>query len=245
VLLTSRADSGDDDAGAPRVRPSPRVLAVLSGASSGRQVLLWSGATLASAWLATAPRVNARELRLFRLFNQLPPQLELPVWLVMQAGSLPAVPAGAGAALVAREPQLAADLALAGGLSWAAAKGAKRVIRRERPAVFVAELLLRGRPQAGLGFPSGHAAVAAALATAVTPRIPAVGRRAVWGSVVGVAIARMYVGAHLPVDVLGGVALGSAISSGVRLWRRKPRRLPRTLDSPGSENLEYEEVGTG
>jgi glycosyltransferase 2 family protein len=226
------------------VRPAPRLPPAPSGPSSGRELLLWSAATLASAWLATAPRVHARELSLFRLFNELPPQLELPVWLVMQMGSLSAVPAGAGAALVAREPQLAADLALAGGLSWAAAKGAKRVIRRERPAVFVAELLLRGRPQAGLGFPSGHAAVAAALATAVTPRIPAVARLAAWGSVAGVAIARIYVGAHLPVDVFGGVALGSAISSGVRLWRRKTRRLPRKLDSPGTENLDYEEVGT-
>lgn len=227
------------------MRPSPRLPADLWGASNGRQVLLWSGATGASAWLATAPGVHARELSLFRLFNQLPSQLELPLWLVMQMGSLPAVPAAAGAALVARELQLAADLALAGGLSWAAAKGAKRLIRRERPAVLVAELLLRGRPQAGLGFPSGHAAVAAALATAVTPRIRGVARRAVWGSVVGVAIARMYVGAHLPIDVLGGVALGSTISSGVRLLRRKRRRVPRTVDSSGTENLDYEEVGIG
>jgi len=216
-----------------------------SGASDGLLVLFWCGASVVSAWLATAPQVHADELSLFRLFNQLPPHLELPFWVVMQMGSLPAVPASAGAALVAREPRLAADLALVGGFSWAAAKGAKRLIRRERPSVFVAQLLLRGRPQAGLGFPSGHAAVAAALATAVTPRIRRAGRRAVWGSVAGVAIARMYVGAHLPVDVLGGVALGSAISSGVRLWRRKTRRVPRPIDSPGTENLGYEEVGMG
>lgn len=221
----------------PNVSISASTGADPSGASDGRRVLFWCGATVASAWLATASQVHAAELSLFRLFNQLPPHLELPLWLVMQMGSLPAVPAGAGAALVARKPRLAADLALGGGLSWAAAKGAKRLIRRERPTVFVAELLLRGRPQAGLGFPSGHAAVAAALATAVSPRIPVVARRAVWGSVVGVTVARMYVGAHLPVDVLGGMALGSAISSGVRLWRRKARRLSPTIDSSGIGTL--------
>jgi membrane-associated phospholipid phosphatase len=230
--------------GTRRLGPSPLVPADPSGAGDGRRVLFWCGATVASAWLAMAPQVHAAELSLFRLFNKLPPHLELPLWVVMQMGSLPAVPAGAGAALVAREPRLAADLALAGGFSWAAAKGAKRLIRRERPTVFVAELLLRGRPQAGLGFPSGHAAVAAALATAAAPRIPVVARSAVWGSVAVVAIARMYVGAHLPVDVLGGVALGSAISSGVRLWRTA-RRLPPTVDSSGTGNLDYEEAGIG
>ena len=229
---------------ARRLGPRPLAPADPSGAGDGRRVLFWCGATVASAWFATAPQVHAAELRLFRLFNQLPPHLELPLWVLMQMGSLPAVPAGAGAALVAREPRLAADLALAGGFSWAAAKGAKRLIRRERPTVFVAELLLRGRPQAGLGFPSGHAAVAAALATALTPRIPVVARGVVWGLVAGVAIARMYVGAHLPVDVLGGVALGSAISNGVRL-RRTARRLPPTVDSSGTGTLDYEEADQG
>lgn len=44
--------------------------------------------------------------------------------MVMQLGSLSAVPATAGLALTKQRPVLAADLALAGGgLSWVAAKG--------------------------------------------------------------------------------------------------------------------------
>jgi undecaprenyl-diphosphatase len=38
-----------------------------------------------------------------------------------------------------------------------------------------------------------------------------------------VALARVYVGAHLPLDVLGGVALGLAVAGAVRLIFGRPQ----------------------
>ena len=189
------------------------------GAKAGPRLLLAAGATGATAWLATAPSVNSYELRLYRLFNRLPPHLEVPLAAVMQLGSLAAVPSSAAWALIAKRRALALDLAVAGGTSWVAAKVVKGIVRRERPAALVAESLLRGRPQTGLGFPSGHSAIATALATAATPWLSAAARRGAWTSVAAVGIARMYVGAHLPVDVVGGVAMGSAIATGLQAWR--------------------------
>jgi len=68
-----------------------------------------------------------------------------------------------------------------------------------------------------MGFPSGHVAVAAALATAAAPYLPRRYRRLLWVEVLLVAVARVYVGAHLPLDTLAGAALGWTIASAVHL----------------------------
>ena len=65
----------------------------------------------------------------------------------------------------------------------------------------------------GPAFVSGHAIIAGAVAFLV---LPYVSRR--WGSAVvlialGVALARVYLGAHNPLDVVGGIAVGVVIGS--------------------------------
>ena len=75
---------------------------------------------------------------------------------------------------------------------------------------------LRHAPADGLGFVSGHAAVAAALAAAAWPWLGRTGRIVAVGLVVVVCVARIHVGAHLPLDVIGGVGLGVAIATVVR-----------------------------
>lgn len=67
------------------------------------------------------------------------------------------------------------------------------------------------------GFPSGHAAVAAALVTVVSPFLTRPARMAVWIIVWLVAPARVFVGAHLPWDVAGGVFLGWGVGSRVNV----------------------------
>ena len=67
---------------------------------------------------------------------------------------------------------------------------------------------LRGHHDNGLGFVSGHAAVAVAIATLIAPYLD---RRLRWVAVLVatlVGVSRLYVGAHLPFDVIGGAALG-------------------------------------
>lgn len=165
--------------------------------------------------IAATPGISSLELSLFRLVNELPAAFRIALTTVMQLGSLSAVPATAGTALLKHRPVLAADLALAGGISWGAAKVMKVLVARERPGLLFTEVLIHGREQGGSGFPSGHAAVAAALATVAAPRVPAPARRATWSAVAAVALARVYIGAHLPIDVVGGGALGYTIGNAV------------------------------
>ena len=65
----------------------------------------------------------------------------------------------------------------------------------------------------GQGFPSGHAAVIAAMATVASPYLGLPGRLLVWAVVALVALARVYTGAHLPLDVVAGVLVGWIVGS--------------------------------
>lgn len=83
---------------------------------------------------------------------------------------------------------------------------------------------IHGAAAGGLGFVSGHAAVVALLVIVTTPYLGRRGR-VVAGLLAGaVCLARVYVGAHLPLDVVGGAALGVAVGAGMRLVFGRPVR---------------------
>jgi membrane-associated phospholipid phosphatase/tRNA A-37 threonylcarbamoyl transferase component Bud32 len=162
----------------------------------------------------------------FRLFNDLPNAISLPLEGVMQLGSFAAIIGLAILALVARRRRLALDLAVSGALAWLLARWLKNVIQRDRPAFVIGDVIVRGAEAAGLGFPSGHSAVAAVLATAAGPYVSRTTGRILWVVVWLVGITRIYVGAHLPLDVIGGIALGWAVGAAVHLALGSPSRRP-------------------
>ncbi|MFP5308119.1 MAG: lysylphosphatidylglycerol synthase domain-containing protein [Actinomycetes bacterium] len=171
---------------------------------------------LVVAWMTAMALLGADvdplERNVFRLVNELPDEIEPMLWLVMQLGSITAVPVVALVAAWRRRPRLARDVAAAGVLAYGLAWALKQLITRPRPGELLLDVLLRGG-HAGLGYPSGHSAVAAVLATVLAPHLPRVARRWSWVLVVLVGVGRIYVGAHLPLDVVGGWALGWLIGS--------------------------------
>ena len=86
----------------------------------------------------------------------------------------------------------------------------------------LADVVIRGAEAHGRGFVSGHAATLTALAAVAWPWLGRRGRIAVAVLVVVVCLARVYVGAHLPLDVVGGAALGLAVAGVVRLLFGRP-----------------------
>lgn len=190
---------------------------------------------VATAFVASARRVGALEEAAFEAFNGLPDALAWAVWPPMQAGAILAVPAAALAALVAwRRWRPAASLLAAGLAAWLLAKAAKAVAERGRPATYLDGVELRGGSvggghNEGLGFPSGHAAIAFALAAVATGYLPARRRWVPFALAVAVSAGRLYFGAHLPLDVVGGAGLGVALGIAARLALGGPpsrRRLP-------------------
>ncbi len=191
-------------------RPRPASSAQAITMVRGVAVLVASSvAFVILACKAKRGTVSAGEERVFRAVNKLSPAMRTPAWLVMQAGSLPAVPVVAAVAF-RRHRMIALALAVDGTVVWAFCKLVKRVVSRGRPADHLDDVVIRGAAQRGGGFPSGHAAVATTLAIIGRRALPSPASQIAWGVPAMVCCARQYVGAHLPLDVVGGVAFGLA-----------------------------------
>lgn len=146
------------------------------------------------------------------------------VWLVMQLGNIVAVPVAAAAAAVTRRWRLAAGMLVGGVGTYYLAKVVKKIVVRGRPAALVDDVRIRGAASLGRGYVSGHAAVVSLLVVLAWPYLGRRGRIAVVTVAVVVCLARVYVGAHLPLDIIGGAALGLAIAGVVRLALGRPEK---------------------
>ena len=195
--------------------------------------------------------VPVLEADAFWLLNHLPAVLFPVIWLPMQAGSVGAVGLATGLALAARRRLLALELLVAGVLAWGLAKVVKLFFDRPRPGVLFEEATLHGDVVTGLGYLSGHAAIAATLATVAGPWLPRRLRRVAWGLALLVGASRIFVGAHFPLDVLGGYALGWAIGACVHLLLGAPGGRPtaavteRAMTAIGLPPRHLERAGPG
>ena len=106
----------------------------------------------------------------------------------------------------------AALLACGAGIASLFAQPLKRLCRRPRPTSRIGGFTALAENPDTFSFPSGHTAVAFAVAIALAGQGIALGAllAAVAG---GIAVSRVYLGAHYPLDVLAGATLG--IVSGV------------------------------
>ena len=153
------------------------------------------------------------EQRLFRVANDAPDAIRIPVRSVMQAGTFVTVPIVAVLAAATGRRRLAVDLATAGTLAWLGAKALKPFGGRGRPESVMTDVQVRERIAGDFGWVSGHTAVATALAATVWPALPRSVRPALVAVVATTAFGRMYVGAHLPLDLIGGAGLGLVLSA--------------------------------
>ena len=155
--------------------------------------------------------------------NSGPARLEPVLWAPMQFGSLwgPVV-VGAGLWRLARNPRIAVGIFATGLVSWQLAKVVKNQVKRGRPFHELDEISHRmGTPYDGLGYVSGHTAVAAAMTTALWPSLTRRGRVLATVLTALVAYGRINVSAHLPVDLVGGAALGVAVGTGWQMANGK------------------------
>jgi glycosyltransferase 2 family protein len=173
---------------------------------SGAALLVGSGVA------ASRGPVQANEERVFRAINDLGDGPSIPFRAVMQAGALGAVPVASLGAVLAARRGLALRLALGGVTAWVGAKLIKRTVRRGRPVALHDMVNLRGAQDDDLGWISGHAAVATTLALIAAPELP--GAAPLLAALpLAVGIARIYVGAHEPLDVVGGVGFGMMLAA--------------------------------
>jgi membrane-associated phospholipid phosphatase len=152
--------------------------------------------------------IAAFEESAFRVANDASGAIYPVLWPVMQFGTFISVPLVAIGALAMKRIRLAIEASAAGVSTYFLAKVVKDLFPRDRPGAFLEDVHLRGIGTGGRGYPSGHAAVASSLAFVLWAYLPRRWRWVPVGVAGVVCFGRMFVGGHLPLDVVGGAALG-------------------------------------
>lgn len=161
------------------------------------------------ALVAHKHQLNGLNGRLFFDVNNLPDGFRTAaVWLTEILGGATAIVVSIIVATVFRHYKLAWRFAFTAGGAVAVSYVVKKLIAEPRPAVMLHQHLHARVAEAGSAFPSTHTTAATALALTLWLVLPWRWR---WVSVIWivvVALSRLYLGVHSPVDVIGAFALG-------------------------------------
>ena len=181
--------------------------------------------------VASGGTVPGWEQSIFHAINDLPDWLEAPMWVFQLAGLLLVPLTVAVAAAVFKQWWLAIALVVFIPLKLFVEKGiVKQLVERERPGTTICGYdaddagdagafdpscgNFRGDvPLEGLSFVSGHAIIAWGIAALLWTVLPGRWRWVPVAIATLNAIARVYLGAHNPLDVVGGGAIGVAIAA--------------------------------
>ena len=177
-----------------------------------------AGAALFGVSLVLVRRsgIGPVEEEIFRAANDAPDALTIPVRSLMQMGTFGSVPAVSAVALLAGKPRLAAALGVGGTAAWVLAKQAKVLGGRPRPEGVLMDVRTREKIDGDLGWLSGHTAVATTIAITAWPATPRWSHPFLVAGILSTAFGRMFVGAHLPLDLVGGAGLGMMVSAVAR-----------------------------
>lgn len=191
-----------------------------------------AGLGLSYAVAAQDP-VPSWELDLTVRVNDVPDGVATILYPVMQLGTLGGpILVAAALGVFRRDWWLSGATIVSGVVTWFAAKGVKQLVDRGRPGAYLSEINILEGDGSGLGYISGHSAVAACAAVMAMSAVPARWRLSLAVLAVLVGLARIVHGVHLPADVVGGWSFGTLIALGslAVLDRVEPARRSPAID---------------
>jgi membrane-associated phospholipid phosphatase len=210
--------SGQDHPAAGLASTGSRHRDVVRGRALEITLMVVGAAVLVSSAVLAKRGVYGWEIAIFQAINGLPNRLRSFLWVLNQYGTAITIPVATAVALAFRWWVLAAALAISGVTVYVLAKVIKGYVDRGRPSALLEGVVEREHfsPES-LGYPSGHAAVAWAITIIVLVCLGGRWRIVAIVLAIVVPIIRMYVAAHLPLDLIGGAALGVLVASAVSL----------------------------
>lgn len=189
-------------------------------------VVVFVVATGMFAWataVVSSRSMTGWEMSLFGIINQMSEGLKWPALIITQFGDVAIIGALLLGFLVFSRTWVAARIFVIAGAITVVSQVAKHIVGRKRPVDLVEPVLTRVH-ETGLGYPSRHTAIAAALGIIL---VYSFGRKWLWLAGVwtlAVGFTRVYLGVHAPLDIVGGFALGAMIASGLlaceKLWKK-------------------------
>lgn len=179
--------------------------------------------------------IPAWEVALFQTIYDLPSWLHPIFFVVTQFGSILVLALLGLLYLAKRHYHIVLRLLMTGTLAYLLSGVAKDLFGRIRPNEFLIDVINLDYIVRGPGFPSGHMALATAIALTIGHYLPKKYHWIVPVWIIGVGLSRVYLGIHFPLDILGGFAIGwasYALFRHVRLYDittpRKPRAKTKT-----------------
>lgn len=183
-------------------------------------LLIMAVAVVVFTWatnLALHRQINGTELNIFRAINNLSDSWRVPFLIITQFGSVWALLAFGGVFVLKRRYNQALEFLLAGSVSFCLVELAKHFAHRVRPDYLLPLVHQRELFVSGYGFPSGHTAMAVVLSLLALPFLPKAWLWLPFAWIGLVALSRLYLGVHAPLDIIGGLAIGGFVWAGLQI----------------------------
>ena len=161
------------------------------------------------------------ESNFFQLFYDMPLAWKSIMLVITMSGSIWMVTLVVAGLYTRQKIKLARFVAVLALATFGITELLKILVARPRPYIALNSVVSRDIMAAGMGYPSGHTAIVTAIGLCLSFLLPKNIRWLVFVWIGLVGISRMYLGVHAPLDVVGGILLGTIVFLIAKITRPK------------------------